>query len=654
MERIFARVERRTAALAHAADGLGDAIAVGGDITAALIAFRTAHVAVERAAKRAEGMDFPAGVEALERWMRVRVDLERVRQAEILAYRWLCEHPGSFETWMPPGWDPGRDVLVLVGTEVETPLAELKARGQKRIVVVDECAEGAQAVAGVLATPRREASAEQVGDKSIVRCRTANEAKQAVASFEGALPAYGITKNAGGSKELEDEVALAVQDAAECCQSSLNTVEAFGEIWARQGIANLPNLAKWPPVHVIDRSRFVQRPLFVVGAGPSLTKNAHLLREVKGKAVIVAVSHALKALEAAGVTPDIVMALDAEDLRYHFDGCAAGKIEAIFASSTIHPGLFDIPARRFFTFAGSESMDPFLFNRLAPQPPVIITGGSVGTSAVGLAAMWGCDPVVLVGMDLAFTGGRYYASTSCDGETKVAVNGTTFQMQGFSPGYSAMESVVAMRGEPRNEPLLEAPGYYGGTVQTSTMFHVFRRWLESMGRSGKGKRQLFNCTEGGALVENWESMPLAEMIAKHVPDVQLDIGAAFDAGLAITNADARRKAVAESIALAIPALEAAGAAARECLGILAQPRTDETSTALNAAEVRLSEAMHRVPWVTTINQINMRRSEEILDDAEDIEDAIEAARLAYSVSDEAERLLLPILKASADALREWA
>ncbi len=661
MERIFTRLARRTAALADAADVLRAAIARDGDITGALIAFRKAHAAVERATLRAQGMDFPEGVKALERWLRVRLDLERVRLAEIDAFRWMCEHPDSFETWMPPGWDPGRDVLVLVGPDVEKPIAELQARGQKRIVVVDECA-GQAPGPGDSATPPPfrytviGAPGEPPPRDGIVWCRSENEAKQAVASFDGALPAYGLTKNTGGSQALEDAVARSVQDAAECAQSSLNTVEAFGAIWARQGIANLPSLARWPPVHAIDRTPFRRRPMFIVGAGPSLTKNAHLLRQVKGKSVIVAVSHALKALEAAGVTPDIVMALDAEDLRYHFDGCNVEGLEAIFASSTLHPGIYALPARRFFTFAGSESMDPFLFGRLAPQPPVIITGGSVATSAVGLAAMWGCSPITLVGMDLAFTDGRYYAATSCDGDTTVQIGpaGNTFAMQDFSPGYASMDSVVAMQGKPRTEALLEAPGYYGGTVHTSQMFHVFRRWLEAMGRSGKGKVQLFNCTEGGARIEAWEHAPLAQVIAEHVPDVPLESGPAFDEALRITNVPARRKATAEKIGEAIPALEQAGAAARECLALLDGQQTPESAGLLKSAEGRLSEAMHRVPWVTTVNQINMRRSEEILDDAEDIEDAIEAARLAYSVSDEAERLLLPVLKASAEALQEWA
>ena len=50
-------------------------------------------------------------------------------------------------------------------------------------------------------------------------------------------------------------------------------------------------------------------------------------------------------------------------------------------------------------------------------------GGSVATSAFSLSLKWGCDPIVFVGLDLSFPDGKYYVSTSSDGEARARIDG---------------------------------------------------------------------------------------------------------------------------------------------------------------------------------------------------------------------------------------
>ena len=68
---------------------------------------------------------------------------------------------------------------------------------------------------------------------------------------------------------------------------STHTVRHLWPIWRRQGITNIPEIAKWPTVLDVG-DRFKGKPFVCVAPGPSLSKNVKLLHELKGKAIICA------------------------------------------------------------------------------------------------------------------------------------------------------------------------------------------------------------------------------------------------------------------------------------------------------------------------------------------------------------------------------
>ena len=86
-------------------------------------------------------------------------------------------------------------------------------------------------------------------------------------------------------------------------------------------------------------------PAVVVSAGPSLRKNKHLLKDLAGRAVIIAVQTTLRPLLEVGVVPDFVTALDYSDLcSQYFENLPAGlatelvaEVKASRSSSTGPP-----------------------------------------------------------------------------------------------------------------------------------------------------------------------------------------------------------------------------------------------------------------------------------------------------------------------------
>jgi hypothetical protein len=76
---------------------------------------------------------------------------------------------------------------------------------------------------------------------------------------------------------------------------------------------SLHELRKYPPINLaVDK--FKNRVGVVVGAGPSLDRNIHLLKEHRDKLVIAAVNSSLPALDKIGVVPDFVVICEAKEV----------------------------------------------------------------------------------------------------------------------------------------------------------------------------------------------------------------------------------------------------------------------------------------------------------------------------------------------------
>ncbi len=220
-------------------------------------------------------------------------------------------------------------------------------------------------------------------------------------------------------------------------------------------------------------------PAAIVGAGPSLDKNAEALRAFPG--LVVACDRAAKALVARGIRPDLVVSVDphlevvARMLDYpESEGqvlalsvCADPDISKrwrgiILYMSHQHPGT------QFF-----DRVLPALF----PGMPGTHVLGNVGNMALQLAAMVGCSPLVLVGQDYAYTGGRMHADEWCR-------NGSSWER---------METDHAAKLE-RRSGKVDAEG-----ERTYLPFLSYRRSLSMLAR--EWKLDVVNATEGGIIVD---------------------------------------------------------------------------------------------------------------------------------------------------------
>ena len=191
--------------------------------------------------------------------------------------------------------------------------------------------------------------------------------------------------------------------------SAWNTVRIHGNIILKNSLDNLASLFSSTVINHL-KGKFKDLPAVCVASGPSLEKDLPVLKEIKDSVLILACDSAVKPLVDEGIIPHIVFAVDY--LKMDFDKI---RDSLDHLKDTILVYLMDANASTVQGFPGQRRMailskNPFLREWLLPEfgidfgLPGIITSNSDAVVLTAMAA--GASPIVLCGMDLAFSSGK--------------------------------------------------------------------------------------------------------------------------------------------------------------------------------------------------------------------------------------------------------
>ncbi len=252
-------------------------------------------------------------------------------------------------------------------------------------------------------------------------------------------------------------------------------------------LRNIPTIIDNPGVKDLEGT-FKGKPGVIVATGPSLNKNVKLLEKIYNKAVIVAVDGSVKVLKKHGLKPaHMVTSLErVEATAKLFEGLTEEDVKDSFLSAcpvvvpqtySNFPGEKIIVYRDFATF------------RWIDIPKGILTiGPSSANMAFKLLEFLGCDPIIIIGQDLAY------------GDDNKS------HAEGFHYG----EDFETKRGH----NILTVPGNYSPTVKTTAVWYSFLKHYERDMATHKGS--VINATEGGAKIQGTTIMTFAEAIEKYV------------------------------------------------------------------------------------------------------------------------------------------
>jgi hypothetical protein len=310
------------------------------------------------------------------------------------------------------------------------------------------------------------------------------------------------------------QLAAEVGFFAEQARLAENTYDLRLPIWIENLIANLPARARFASAVSLE-GRFRGVPAVIVSAGPSLSGNVATLAAFRDRALVLSTNTAYRALAAAGIAADFVIALEALDIRAQLEGLPGLGETYGLVDGVAHPGLFDLPFLGGFVFDdGIPFYQRWLEKHFSPVA-AWSSGMCVAHAAFSAALALGCDPIVLVGQDLAHREGQVYATGTLFEEMRARPLGDRVRYEGVE-GKLEIERRTAERTPELwtfrpEETRVRLPGYSGGEVESTLTLAAFRRWFENAAAQYGKERTLLNCTEGGARIEGFAQCPLAEV-----------------------------------------------------------------------------------------------------------------------------------------------
>ena len=181
----------------------------------------------------------------------------------------------------------------------------------------------------------------------------------------------------------------------------------FYDLW----IENYKRNKKKITVSINDlRRKFTAEEFVVVAAGPSVDDRIDWLREMQGKRCIIAVDVILKRLVKEGIRPDIVVTADPQNhLVHHIEGIENETKDIVLVAERFSNCKFlnvYQGATALVISAGlAEAID-----ENQPQYEIWDFSGTVSSLGIETAIQFGAKRVWLVGLDLAYPGGKQFAS----------------------------------------------------------------------------------------------------------------------------------------------------------------------------------------------------------------------------------------------------
>lgn len=303
------------------------------------------------------------------------------------------------------------------------------------------------------------------------------------------LPGYDIL--------YHDECEQYMDSVIECIRSEVvnkGTNFAFDRLIPQHILFHMKNLIYHKNIEQLRRALLPydlsQIPVIVVSAGPSLDKNVKVLKKAKGKAYVIVVDAALKTVLRAGIRPDIVCTTDPqtpdrffqdlnlEGLVWSCSRTSRRWIAEKFANDIFYHGTF------------GKEWNKFLEEELGYAFPHFSAGGSVSSEAFMLALYVGFRKIILIGQDLAFTGGVTH--------TKSVIKGTLEDNRKYI----------------QSRMIMEVEGIDGTILETDFQMWYYKMWFEKVISLNKDKISVIDATEGGARIEGTEIQTLEEAIGK--------------------------------------------------------------------------------------------------------------------------------------------
>lgn len=397
--------------------------------------------------------------------------------------------------------DPEINVVVLIGFGLGYTAEELcrRCNADTRIIIVEPRTD-------ILATALSSRPFDSVITDPRLKFITDTNSSKAAAKTNSELgldklKRWKIIATPAMSRLHQDFLKSYIDHLGACINqrvASFSTSFNSSELFLKHTVANLDIVAKSPGVTQF-KDCWKNRPAVIVAAGPSLNKQIPTLQQFKDRLLIIAVDKTWPILKAAGIEPHVVVAIDPRR------PCSWGdeppeNVWFLSAASCNPEVVHSIKNKHIVSFG--NPLHEKIFKPMIGDRGVLHTGGSVATNAFSFGRLMGASPLIMIGQDLAYTGGASHAS-----------------------GYlwpKTLDEAKNLKGD----GFREIEGYYGDRVHVDRQLDSYRKWYEDFMRAYPHEK-VINATEGGAKINGTLQIPFTEACARYAESEVIHL-TAFD------------------------------------------------------------------------------------------------------------------------------
>lgn len=267
-----------------------------------------------------------------------------------------------------------------------------------------------------------------------------------------------------------------------------NTKMYFKDRWFEALMENIPHMIE-SPILDLYKNEYKNKPAIIVSSGPSLDKNIENLIGIEGEFFIISAGRSLVALKEKKINANLFVSIDSDELSYKFIEDFIEDIEAplLFLDTTNEKIVKNYNGKKICSTYNKMMYD--IFSEYI-HVQLLTSYGSVSHTMISAAVLLGCNPIILVGQDCAYTNNKAH-----------------------SPFLEEKQKGAKFEDSKRENDFF-VEDVNGGQVRTSWELDGFRIGIEKLIKDNQNIT-FINATEGGAKIHGAMQMKLCDAINKY-------------------------------------------------------------------------------------------------------------------------------------------
>jgi hypothetical protein len=252
-------------------------------------------------------------------------------------------------------------------------------------------------------------------------------------------------------------------------------------------------------------------PAVICGAGPSLQRNIDVLAANADRVFVLAVSSALRRVMARGIPVAATNVVDYSHLSQRYFVGLPGEAPPLFVHPRSNPSVLEAYEGPVVT-CDDAVYRRFWSGQAADHGDFPGRGTNVSHYAYFAARALGCDPIILVGMDLAYSHHTTHVPGSPIHDEWAASAHRFCSLE--------LQELMFLTAGMEQKPV--ATDALGNPLHTDELLEAAAIGFEEMFARESGGT-VINATEGGRALKGAVNMTLADALAKYAPG-KVDLG----------------------------------------------------------------------------------------------------------------------------------